>query len=160
MYIIETDNNIQKLFVQYGRYIPLLAVLYSSIFILFKYRSNVKKQISIISKFIIFVIINNIFNNFLKGIIQQPRPNKANYTSLFYYDGFGMPSGHAQNMAFITSYLYFLFPKNIAFFIFNLINLSITTIQRIYSNQHTPLQVYIGTIIGFFIGFVGASFSI
>ena len=71
--------------------------------------------------YIVGLILNTIFNVFLKVTIQQPRPSidsdrfnllLKNYNDTLFKHGipdiFGMPSGHTQSIVFSTMYVFFL----------------------------------------------------
>jgi membrane-associated phospholipid phosphatase len=70
--------------------------------------------------YMVGLILNTIFNVFLKVTIQQPRPSidsdrfnllLKNYNDNLFKNGipdiFGMPSGHTQSIAFSTMYVFF-----------------------------------------------------
>jgi membrane-associated phospholipid phosphatase len=106
-------------------------------------------------------ILNNILNIILKVAIKEPRPTDeqkvieigiANGARIS-FDKFGMPSGHAQNcaycLAFITMVLYD--PLITAIYIVLTFN---TLFQRYLYNNHTILQLVIGSFIGLLFGFI------
>ena len=110
--------------------------------------------------YIVGLIINSIFNVFLKVTIQHPRPSidtdrfnllLKNYNDDLFKNGipdiFGMPSGHTQSIVFSTMYVFFsLKQRNILLF-YLFISL-ITMWQRVYCNHHTVFQVVVGGAVG------------
>ena len=127
--------------------------------------------------YIVGLIINSIFNVFLKVTIQHPRPSidtdrfnllLKNYNDDLFKNGipdiFGMPSGHTQSIAFSTMYVFFslkqrnsllekgnkillAFEKSDILLFYLFISL-ITMWQRVYCNHHTVFQVIVGFAIG------------
>ena len=103
---------LSNLFYQIGQNGPLILFAFS-IFLL-RYKPN------LLFYYILFFILGEIFNTFIKGIIQQPRPsidkktfdlmmkNKERYINKngFPYDIFGMPSGHSQLVFYSTIFIY------------------------------------------------------
>jgi len=109
-------------------------------------------------------LFNISFNILLKGIIQQPRPSEDKHvfniwlnnkmkTDRFWYDHFGMPSGHAQNVFYSTSFI-LLCSNNIYWILFYLLISFNTIYQRVKYKNHTVSQVIIGSIIGVLIGWL------
>lgn len=110
--------------------------------------------------YMVGLILNTIFNVFLKVTIQQPRPSidtdkfnllLKNYNDNLFKNGipdiFGMPSGHTQSIVFSTMYVFFsLKQRNILLF-YLFISL-ITMWQRVYCNHHTVFQVVVGGAVG------------
>ena len=107
-----------------------------------------------------------LLNLVLKGLIQQPRPSENIQTFnlalthgkrfLFKngmpHDIFGMPSGHAQSVFFSTVFIYCALKKKYILYGYLLMSL-IVTAQRVFFMHHTPLQVFVGAIIGCGLGF-------
>jgi membrane-associated phospholipid phosphatase len=116
--------------------------------------------------YILFFVIGEIFNTFIKSIIQQPRPsidkktfdlmmkNKERYikNNGMPYDIFGMPSGHSQCVIYSTIFIYFVF-HNIKLTLGYLLISLITITQRVVDRHHTVLQVIFGAICGLIIGY-------
>lgn len=101
--------------------------------------------------YISFFIINSYFNKVLKLIIREPRPEGQ----ILFNDNelttgsekYGMPSGHAQSVAFsaMFSYLITKSPKILMGMSF----IGATTLyQRYKYKRHTIGQLFAGTIIG------------
>lgn len=102
--------------------------------------------------------LNSVLNVFLKLLLQQPRPSddpdkfelmmeRRKHLLLIPYDIFGMPSGHAQTVAFITGFV-FLTIRNDMFRGFCVLISLLTMWQRVHYNHHTMLQVAVGAIVG------------
>jgi membrane-associated phospholipid phosphatase len=136
-----------------GLFAPII-LLFLSLFLL----RNKKKYLYF---FFYGFILNNILNIILKVAIKEPRPTDeqkvieigiANGARIS-FDKFGMPSGHAQNcaycLAFITMVLYD--PLITAIYIVLTFN---TLFQRYLYNNHTILQLVIGSFIGLLFGFI------
>jgi len=69
-------------------------------------------------------------------------------------DEYGMPSGHAQSVAFSTTYLYFV-TKNILWLAMELSVVALTLIQRWKYKNHSIDQLVIGVFVGAFWGYYG-----
>jgi membrane-associated phospholipid phosphatase len=108
--------------------------------------------------YIIGSFLNSVLNIFLKLLIRQPRPSddadkfelmmqRRKHLLLIPYDVFGMPSGHAQTIAFTTAFV-FLTIQNDMFSGFCVLISLLTIWQRVHYNYHTVLQVIMGSIVG------------
>jgi len=112
-------------------------------------------QKSYLYGFLICYLANAFINKFLKGIFKQSRP--ANGKSLYAiedYSGveqYGMPSGHAQNVSFIITYMY-LVKKRSVWLIIETVIACITMYQRLSSNRHTISQLSVGFVVGIIVG--------
>lgn len=149
---------LSNLFYQIGQNGPLILFAFS-IFLL-------RIKPNLLFYYILFFILGEIFNTFIKGIIQQPRPsidkktfdlmmkNKERYISKngFPYDIFGMPSGHSQLVFYSTIFIY-LTLNNVKITIFYVIISIITVFQRVIYTHHTILQVIVGSLLGLLIGY-------
>ena len=136
---------------------PFILVLLAILILLFS-----KNYLAFTFIYIIGVIINTYLNTFLKLIIRHPRPientlynnNQALFsTSKTKADVFGMPSGHAQSVAFTTIFLYLVNPnRNVL--LFCLIISLCTVFQRYIKKMHTINQLIIGYVIGLLVGWM------
>jgi len=102
-------------------------------------------------------------NIILKILIKQPRPkdDKPDFNFLIQnnkrvsYDKFGMPSGHAQFMFFTLTFTAFMMRGYkyywwlMTCYTFLTIN---TVIQRVRNDNHTVVQVLVGSILGAMFG--------
>ena len=116
-----------------------------------------------IQYFIVFVIglsLNHIINTILKLYFKAPRPlndNKKLEIGLENgqrnsMDKFGMPSGHAQNCAFMLVYITMAL-KNIFITQIYMTITFISLCQRYKYNNHTFLQLFFGVIVGITLGY-------
>ena len=124
-------------------------------FILMFYELREKIITNKLFVFLIFgVILNSIFNLFLKQLFKQPRPKQSKPISILENpNSNGMPSGHAQANGFIISLSYFLnIPINL-FIIIIFISL-ITFWQRHFSKMHFYNQLIAGTLFGLIFGII------
>jgi diacylglycerol kinase (ATP) len=117
--------------------------------------------------YILFFVLGEVLNSFLKSIIQQPRPsidkktfelmmkNKERYIKQngMPYDIFGMPSGHSQSVFYSTIFIYLTF-HNVKLTLGYLFIALITISQRIVYKYHTLLQVILGALLGLLIGYI------
>ena len=103
--------------------------------------------------YIIFFIINTYLNKALKLLIREPRPagntvfNDSENTNDS--EQYGMPSGHAQSVAFTATFLY-LFTKPTDMYVVmgaGFIGL-ITLCQRYKYKRHSMSQLFVGTTVG------------
>jgi membrane-associated phospholipid phosphatase len=108
--------------------------------------------------YIIGSFLNSVLNIFLKLLIQQPRPSddpdkfelmiqRRKHLLLIPYDVFGMPSGHAQTVAFTTAFVFMIIQNDMFGVICVVISL-LTIWQRVVYNHHTVLQVIMGSMVG------------
>lgn len=138
-------------------YIGLLAPIILFILTLFLLR-NTKTYMLF---FLYGTLFNNIINIILKLFIKEPRPDKDNkaielgilHGARINFDKFGMPSGHAQNCAFITLFSTMVFNNPIITCFYTTITM-ICVLQRYLNHNHTILQLLVGLIIGAFIGYI------
>ena len=111
--------------------------------------------------YIIGSILNFILNLLLKGIIQDPRPNQDKKLFEILHknnqrigsDKYGMPSGHAQSVAFSLIFIYLVTHNPILVNIYLVITV-LTIYQRNKYNNHTIGQLVIGIITGLSFGYL------
>ena len=148
---------INHYFEQFCIFAPII-LFFSSIFLL--YGKNILLGYYIFGYF--FTIISNLI---LKAIIKQPRPDQepllfnilVNYDKHIGLDKYGMPSGHSQSVMFSLFFIYFSFKSHKKLWqimLFYIIITFTTIFQRVQSNEHSIIQVIIGSIIGAFIGYL------
>jgi membrane-associated phospholipid phosphatase len=124
----------------------------SSIYFLFdKYTS--------LAVYFLGFFLNILLNIILKSYIQQPRPSEDK--RLFNleilngkrigYDRYGMPSGHAEGVFYSTAFIFLTLKNKWIGLIYLLISL-VTSYQRVSYQNHTFSQVFIGGLIGIFMG--------
>lgn len=116
--------------------------------------------------FVVGLVLNTILNMFLKSILRQPRPytenqlknilSKYGFPFCFQYkftsDLFGMPSGHAQNTAFIVMFLYLVSKQNVHWIV--LLFAALVLWNRIFFGYHSVSQVLVGVLIGSIVSIV------
>jgi membrane-associated phospholipid phosphatase len=112
-----------------------------------------------LSFYTIGLILNYLINEFLKFVIQEPRPKeqkdftKSPLQMLLGLPNTGMPSQHAQSSFYSTIFVFF--SKRDAYWdIYFILITIITCIQRVLSNSHTIKQVFVGSLLGMFIGYI------
>ena len=136
-----------------GLYAPIILFILS-FFLL------VNKKIYL--QFLIYgFILNNLLNIILKLTIKEPRPNKDKKAieigvvngARIGFDKFGMPSGHAQNCGYLTSFIIMTLNNPIITMLFSLLSL-ISLLQRYIYYNHSILQLIVGFIIGIGIGYL------
>lgn len=126
-----------------GICMPSITFIYVLIYLYINKRMN-----RYIILFILLFILNLILNQLLKSYFKQERPYNNGYNNKYLKnDNYGMPSGHAQSVAYSFTLLYFL-TKDVNILITGVISVLITSIQRIYDNKHTQIQVLAGVIVG------------
>jgi len=141
-----------------GEHGPIILII-TTIFLL-------KNRDNLLFYYLIGIFINTILNLVLKIIIKQPRPNEdskkfalalKNFKYTF-KDGipfniFGMPSGHAQNVLFSTMFVYLSLYNNKKIFYFYLAITLLTLCQRVTSENHTVLQILVGSFVGMLVAY-------
>jgi membrane-associated phospholipid phosphatase len=105
----------------------------------------------IITLYILFFIINILLNGVIKITIREPRPNGNKLFNEFENtegtEQYGMPSGHAQSVAYTATFLY-LFTKSPDIFMGACFIGAITIYQRYKYKRHSILQLLAGATIG------------
>jgi membrane-associated phospholipid phosphatase len=147
-----------------GYFGPVLLICATIAFFMWHYSEQRHKVRAILAKFGGLLIFSSILNAALKQIIAAPRPmgEIALFGEPRSRDFYGMPSGHAQMVAFITAF----FIKNggnvdvnplwFAGMVVGYVAISIlTVIQRYAFRAHTLAQLAMGLVIG---GTIGAAF--
>lgn len=120
------------------------------------------KKTMLLQFYLFGYIINILFNFILKGLIKQPRPSEDKHmfniwlnngmkTDRHWYDRFGMPSGHAENVFYSTVFIYFTSVNSNWLLFYLLISLN-TICQRVKYKNHTISQVIVGSIVGAIMG--------
>ena len=95
-------------------------------------------------------VLSEVLNEALKSLIRQPRPH------LELGSGYGMPSAHAQFMAFYAADLTawtlahgHISPLKKALRVAWVVTLAaLVSYSRVYLNYHTPVQVAVGCAVG------------
>lgn len=109
--------------------------------------------------------MNRAINSSFKKFLKDERPSK-NYTS-YEWNGekkvdiisdtwngqeYGMPSGHAQQTWFLTTFIYLALKNTWITLLFLLITLN-SCIQRVVDNNHSVKQVIVGSLFGIVIAY-------
>lgn len=148
------DYNLPIVFDYLGLYAPLIQ-FFSSLFFL-------RNKYIYLRVYLIGFIFNNILNWLLKLAIKEPRPTKDirtlemaiyNNVERIGFDKFGMPSGHSQNCAFNTAYIFMTLNNPLITGIY-LILTFISMYQRYMYFNHTILQLAVGFGIGIVVGYM------
>ena len=142
---VNNDNNdtLLNILTNLGIFMPSISFIYVLIYLYKNKRMN-----KYVILFIIMFIFNLILNQLLKSYFKQERPYNSGYNNKYLKnDNYGMPSGHAQSVAYSFSLLYLL-TQDIKIMIIGIISVLITSTQRIYDNKHTQNQVLAGVIVG------------
>jgi membrane-associated phospholipid phosphatase len=127
------------------------------------------KKKMLLQFYLVGYIINILLNIVLKGLIKQSRPSEDKHmfniwlnngmkTDRHWYDRFGMPSGHAENVFYSTVFIYFASVNSNWLIFYLLISLN-TIYQRVKYKNHTVLQVIVGSIVGSMMGWLVYYFS-
>ena len=118
---------------------------------------NLLVQPVYLAGYVLSLLVNSVINMLLKSYIQESRPSDSiNIVTFDTHRGadiYGMPSGHAQSVAFSTMYIY-LVQKSMWVLMLDMIILSLTVLQRWNYRKHTIYQLSIGCIIGAAVGYI------
>jgi membrane-associated phospholipid phosphatase len=145
-----------------GYFGPVILVVVTVAFYMWHYSEQRHKVRAILAKFGGLLIFSSLLNAALKQMIAAPRP--AGEIALFCYqprtcDLYGMPSGHAQMVAFITSFFIknggnvAVNPEWFAGMVVGYVVISIlTVIQRYAFRAHKLAQLFAGLVIGGVVG--------
>jgi len=134
-----------------GYYSPVILLLISTILL--------RNSCNYLKYFLYGYIGTNIFNIFLKGLIQDPRPSKdikilelaIKNGHRLSFDKYGMPSGHAQTCGFSLAFIALVFNDPYLTTAYGVISM-ITMYQRYVYNNHTIMQLIVGFVIGLLTG--------
>ena len=147
-----------------GYFGPLLLICVTVAFYMWYYSEQRHKVRAILAKFGGLLIFSWLLNMALKEIIAAPRPTGE--IALFgmprEHDFYGMPSGHAQMVAFVTAFfinhgneIVGVKPTWFAAMVVGYVIISIlTVIQRYAFRAHTLAQLAAGLVIGGTLGMV------
>ena len=144
-----------------GYFGPVLLIFATIAFYMWHYSEQRHTVRAILAKFGGLLIFSTLLNVVLKQMIAAPRPEGeiALFGTPREWDFYGMPSGHAQMVAFIT--LFFIKnggdlgikPVWFAAMAVGYVVISILTlIQRYAFRAHTLAQLAVGLVIGGLIG--------
>jgi membrane-associated phospholipid phosphatase len=111
--------------------------------------------------FVFGFILNNILIVILKLAIKEPRPTEEQKAieigivngARISFDKFGMPSGHAQNCSFCLAFITMLLNNPYITGLYTIISFN-SIFQRYLYNNHTILQLIVGTIVGTIFGYI------
>lgn len=109
--------------------------------------------------------LNAFLNFILKRVIKQARPQKQSVMKIpflkkFKYNDYGMPSGHAQMAAFVTTFFILHAKKHKAVLSSLFIFVTISTLyQRYKYKAHYISQILVGTLLGISIALIGFYFE-
>tara|TARA_B000000557_G_scaffold264746_1_gene271441 strand:- start:57 stop:671 length:615 start_codon:yes stop_codon:yes gene_type:complete len=139
-----------------GYYGYLTMPAFVGISIISKYYFS-KQGLLLTLSFSVFTLLNQMFNGALKRIVMQARP--TNQINIVPHDAnthprMGMPSGHAQSVAFSLMFL-FRSVESTFLRVIGAIMTFLTLLQRITYRKHTKLQVLVGFTLGSLMGYVG-----
>jgi membrane-associated phospholipid phosphatase len=134
------SNNPIFYFIEYvGINSPILLYIISN-YILFP-------RIRVLTLFNAGFILNYVLNGWLKSTLKHERPqplildrSKANY--------YGMPSGHAQMLSYMTAFIYLAVSSTYIYFVAFFVVFLWGCIERYVNKKHSIGQLVAGTIIG------------
>jgi membrane-associated phospholipid phosphatase len=106
--------------------------------------------------YIIFLVLNDEFNKILKLIFRENRPeNPIPFLQIEKYEGvqsYGMPSGHAQSVAYSCVFLYML--SGVSYWLYISLFIAILTcVQRWKYRRHSVEQIMVGVVCGIFVAY-------
>jgi len=110
--------------------------------------------------FLIFNLINIVLNFILKNVLKDPRPNnekKFMNIQRLNIDKYGMPSGHAQ-VAWYNVGIIMLNTIPISIKLISLVIACLTMYQRYNFNNHSVIQLFVGTVIGLLFAYISDYF--
>lgn len=138
-------------------------------------------SMTLLTYFAVGTLVNNLINYVFKTLFKQSRPTKdltiENGAIQFEFgldiddktglpkrvgsDKYGMPSGHAQNVAFVLMFMYQVLSNYKSFwYLFIIFMISvITVVQRVAYYHHTIFQVVVGFILGSIMGHITYSLA-
>ena len=138
-----------------GYYGPIILMVVTIIIM------NMRTKILLL--YMAFFIINSVANGLLKLVIREPRPTGQVFMDPLEKemdsDTYGMPSGHAQSVAYTTTFLY-LFTQSTSI-LMGASFVGVTTLyQRYKFRRHTISQLLTGTAVGALIAWISTKIYI
>jgi membrane-associated phospholipid phosphatase len=132
-----------------GYYGPIILMVITIIIM------NMRTKILLL--YMAFFIINSVTNGVVKLLIREPRPTGQVFMDSLEKDmdsdTYGMPSGHAQSVAYTTTFLY-LFTRSTSI-LMGASFIGVTTLyQRYKFRRHTISQLLTGTAVGALVAWV------
>lgn len=141
-----------------GEMSPIYFVIITSYFL---YKS---KRPYYLGGYFAFLVLNELLNYVLKGIIREKRPH---YDKNYKYEEsplignmipitpniYGMPSNHMQNLFFSCVFLYCVIQNNYIL-MFELLFISIVIYYRYTSKIHSMEQLVVGSLVGSLVGYL------
>jgi membrane-associated phospholipid phosphatase len=142
-----------------GYFGPIILILATIAFYMWHYSEQRHRVRAILAKFGGLLIFSSLLNIALKQMIAAPRPS-GEILLFETWDFYGMPSGHAQMAAFVTSFfiknanqLNNVNPVKFGVMTVGFVAISIlTVIQRYAFRAHTLAQLAVGLVVGGAIG--------
>ena len=136
-----------NIFDNFGYYGPLLLLITTICLVWSRTR--------LLLLYISFFIINSFLNKILKLLIREPRPQGQiifnDHELSTGSEEYGMPSGHAQSVAFSSMFSY-LITKSPKILMGTSFISAMTIYQRYKYKRHTIGQLFVGTILGGLVG--------
>ena len=115
------------------------------------------KGMHVLAVYFGFLIINTVANGLLKFLLREPRPNGQIIFTRFEQERdrhtYGMPSGHAQSVAYTTTFLCTVSHSPFVMVPVSFIG-GMTLYQRYKFRRHTKSQLLAGTVIGSLIALI------
>jgi membrane-associated phospholipid phosphatase len=144
-----------------GEYSPKMLFIFS-VFLL-------RNKTNLLFYYLLFFGIRKRVSLVLKKFFNQPRPsmdlktfqlmiqNKERYVNK--HGGlpcnvYGMPSGHSQSVVFSTVFIYYCLRDYNVVLVYTEISLK-KLFQRVIHDDHTVMQVIVGSLTGYILGYVG-----
>lgn len=122
-----------------------------------------RMRTKLILLYLCFLVINTVTNVILKLLIRESRPTGQVFLTRFEHETdshtYGMPSGHAQSVAYTSTFLYTLSQSANVMFVVGVIGWS-TLYQRYKYRRHSVRQLVACVAIGSLIAMLGKSVHI
>jgi membrane-associated phospholipid phosphatase len=145
-----------------GYFGPIILIVATIAFYMWHYSEQRHKIRAILGKFGGLLIFSSLLNAVLKEMICAPRPSGeiALFGTPRDRDFYGMPSGHAQMVAFVTAFfikntLDTISPSVFGAMVVGFVAISIlTVIQRYVFRAHSLEQLAVGLVVGGGVGWL------
>lgn len=102
-----------------------------------------RQRWAVLLVYVAFLTFNDALNRVLKAWFKEERPVKWT-TDRTHYMYYGMPSGHAQDSAFIITFLHMFGALDIPATVLA----ALIMFERVYSGLHSVKQIAVGAMIG------------
>jgi undecaprenyl-diphosphatase len=125
-------------------------------------KTGAKKLLILLGFFVLLIVLTDQTSNQIKHAVKRYRPthnleiqSKVHIVNEYRGGTYGFFSGHATNSFGVAMILFLLFDKKSIVFRYSFfLWAALTAYSRMYLGVHYPSDIFVGTIVGLFWGYV------